>query len=215
MSIFAAEGKLARFLNGLGNLMVLNILTILCSIPIVTIGAAMTALYTMTMRMARNEEGGLIAGYVRAFRDNFRQATILWGIGGGVTAFMIFDIWLLRSVTGTFGLVYRGILFALILLFLMFLVHTFAVLARFENTTKNTAKNALLFCVGNLPQAALMLVVTLLPILLLTVSYRFLSIDILFGISGPAYLAGIYFKSTFRVYENQELSSEKTEDSVY
>lgn len=203
MGIFAADGKLAGFLNCLGNLIVLNILTILCSLPIVTAGASMTALYTMVMRMARKEEGSLIKGYFQAFRDNFGQATVLWIIFGGLIAFMTFDIWLLRAVSGTFGTVYRVLLFMIILVFAMVLIHIFAVLARFDNTIKNTAKNALLFCVGKLPQAVLMLVLTVIPAVLLTVSFRFISVDFLIGISGPAYLAAFYFADLFKNYEEE------------
>ena len=188
MSIFAPDGKLARCLNCIGNLMILNILTLICCIPLVTAGAAMTALYTMTMRMARNEEGSIVREYFQAFRDNFKQATILWLIFGSLMVFLAFDIYILRSITGTFGLV-------------MECIHIFAVLARFENTTKNTAKNALLFCVSHFPQAILMLAVTICPLLLLSVSFRFISVVFLIGLSGPAYLAGIYFKSIFRRYE--------------
>ena len=154
MSIFAPDGKLARCLNCIGNLMILNILTLICCIPLVTAGAAMTALYTMTMRMARNEEGSIVREYFQAFRDNFKQATILWLIFGSLMVL-----------------------------------------------TKNTAKNALLFCVSHFPQAILMLAVTICPLLLLSVSFRFISVVFLIGLSGPAYLAGIYFKSIFRRYE--------------
>lgn len=204
MGIFSPDGALARFLNTLGNLIVLNILTIICCIPIFTAGAAMTALYTMVMRMARKEDGKIISEYFKAFRANFKQATVLWLIFGGLIAFMIFDIWLLRSITGTFGMVYRVILFVIVLVFAMVLIHIFAVQARFYNTMKNTAKNALLFCVGKLPQAVLMLVLTLIPAALLTVSYRFISVDFLIGLSGPAYLAAIYFADLFKNYEDVE-----------
>ena len=61
MGIFAPDGKLAGFLNALGNLIVLNILTLICSIPIFTFGASMTALYTMVMRM-----------HERRWKDHFR-----------------------------------------------------------------------------------------------------------------------------------------------
>ena len=164
----------------------------------------MTALYTMVMRIVRKEEGKIISEYLKAFKDNFKQATILWLIFSGLIAFMTFDIWILRSLTGTFGMVYRVILFVIILVFVMVLIHIFAVLARFDNTIKNTAKNALLFCVGKLPQAVLMLVLTLIPAILLTVSYRFVSVDFLIGLSGPAYLAAIYFADLFKNYEEVE-----------
>lgn len=203
MGAFSPDGKLARCLNCIGNLMVLNILTLICCIPLFTIGAAMTALYTMTMRMARNEEGSIVKEYLRALKENFRQATLLWTIFGSLMVFMAFDIRLLQNLTGTFGLFYRILLFVMILGFAIECIHIFAVQARFENTAKNTAKNALLFSVSHFPQAVLMLVVTCIPVFLLRVSYRFFSLDILIGISGPAYLASLYFKQLFKKYETE------------
>lgn len=211
MSIFAVDGKIAVFLNRLGCLIVLNLLTVVCCIPLFTAGAALTALYSMTMRMVRGEEQGIIGGYLRAFGDNFKQATVLWLIGGGLALFMAFDIRVLHSLTGTFGQVYRIVLFALILLFAMVLIHAFAVLARFDNTTWNTVKNALLLCAGHVGPACLMLAVTVIPVVLLTVSYRFLSVDILLGISGPAYLASMYFAPLFKKYEGVSRDGQKEE----
>ena len=201
MGIFAPDGKLARILNRIGGLMVLNILTLVCCLPLITAGAAMTALYTMTLRMARNEDGKIISGYFGAFRENFRQATLLWVIFGGLMLFLAFDIYILQNVSGTFGLVYRILLFVILLGFGMETIHIFAVQARFDNTPKNTAKNALLFCVGHFPQAVLMLAVTVCPLLLLSVSFRFISVVFLIGLSGPAYLASLYFTAIFRRYE--------------
>ena len=203
MGIFAMDGKFARVMNTLGSLFVLNILTLLCCIPVITAGAAMTALYTMTLRMVHREEGKIIREYFEAFRKNFRQATILWGIFGGLILFISFDIWLLQRISGGFGQAYRILLFLLILAFAMELIHIFAVLARFDNTTKRTAYNALLFIAGHFPAAILMLALTISPLLLLSVSYRFIPVLFLLGLSGPAYLAGIYFQSIFRRYEGK------------
>ena len=164
MGIFSPDGALARLLNTLGNLIVLNILTIICCVPVFTAGAAMTALYTMVMRMVRKEDGKIISEYFKAFKVNFKQATILWLIFGGLIAFMTFDIWLLRSITGTFGMAYRVILFVIVLVFAMILI----------------------------------------PAVLLTISYRFVSVDFLIGLSGPAYLAAIYFADLFKNYEDVE-----------
>lgn len=201
MGIFSADGAVATFLNRLGNLFVLNILTIICSIPIVTIGAAMTALYASTLKLARGEDGNLVLGYFKAFRENFKQTTIIWLAGGGMILFMSFDIWLLRSIEGTFGQVYRIILFVLIMFFIMIMVYTFALVARFENTIKNTLKNALVLSLGKPVPAIFLVVLTNLPILVLMISYRFVIIDILIGASGPAYLASCYLASIFKRYE--------------
>ena len=201
MSIFAADSKLTIVLNTIGNLMVLNILALICMLPVVTAGASLTSLYTMTMRIVRKEEGSIICGFLGAFKDNLKKSTIIWLMGGGLLVFMAFDIWLLRSVTGNFGLVYRVLLFVLMLFVGMVLMNALALTARFENTVKNTLKNALVIVASHLPQSALMLLIFLLPVLLLFVSMRFVSVDILIGLSGPAWLASVYFCPLFHSFE--------------
>lgn len=201
MSIFAADSKLTVVLNTIGNLMVLNILALICMLPVVTAGASLTALYTMTMRIVRKEEGSIIHGFLGAFKDNLKKSTAIWLMGGGLLVFMAFDIWLLRSVTGNFGLVYRVLLFVLMLFVGMVLMNALALTARFENTVKNTLKNALVIVASHLPQSALMLLIFSLPVLLLFVSMRFVSVDILIGLSGPAWLASVYFCPLFHSFE--------------
>ena len=155
----------------------------------------------MTMRIVRKEEGSIIRGFFQAFKDNLKKSTVIWLMGGGLLVFMAFDIWLLRSVTGNFGLLYRVLLFVLMLIIGMILMHALALTARFENTVKNTLKNALVIVVSHLPQSVLMLVIFLLPLLLLFVSMRFVSVDILIGLSGPAWLASVYFCPLFHSFE--------------
>lgn len=201
MSIFAADSKLTVVLNTIGNLMVLNVLALICMLPVVTAGASLTALYTMTMRIVRKEEESIIRGFFAAFKENLKKSTMIWIPGLALLVFMAFDIWLLRSITGTFGLVYRVLLFVLMLFIGMVLMHAFALTARFENTVKNTLKNAVVIVASHLPQSALMIVIFLLPVLLLFVSMRFVSVDILIGLSGPAWLASVYFCPLFHSFE--------------
>ena len=96
---------------------------------------------------------------------------------------------------------YRVLLFVLMLFIGMVLMHAFALTARFENTVKNTLKNAVVIVASHLPQSALMIVIFLLPVLLLFVSMRFVSVDILIGLSGPAWLASVYFCPLFHSFK--------------
>ena len=203
MSVFSTEGKLAGFLNRIGDLIWLNVLTLVCCIPIVTIGAAAEAMLQLTMKMVKNEEGALTVSYFRAFRDNFRQATAIWLIGGGVSLFLYLDIMLLGTVEYSFVRPYQIVLLVLMLFVLMFTSFSLAVSARFENTLKNTIKNGILFCVIHIFRSILMFLVTLIPVVLLVVSLRFLSVDVLLGVSGPAFLVSIYFRDLFREFEQE------------
>lgn len=203
MGIFAHDGKLVQILTTLGNLMVLNILSLLCCIPVITIGPAITALFTSTLRIVRGEEGPLISQYLSSFRANFKQAAILWILMGGCIAFMAVDIYLLGFLEGAIGQVYRIVLFVLIILFTLVSLYGFALMARFDNTLKNTLKNAWILSIGKPLPAILFLLFMFLPVGLLAISYRFIPVLFLLGISGPAYLSSFYFSSLFHKFANQ------------
>ena len=182
MSIFAQEGKLARFLNRLGDLIWLNVLTMVFCIPVVTAGAAVTAMYQVSLRMVKNEEGKIGASFLQGFKENFRQSTLIWLIGGGISAFLALDIRLLGQVSYSFVRPYKILLFVLLLFVLMFTVFALVTAARFENTLKNTLKNGILFCVSHIFKSLLMFAVMAGPLLLLAASNRFLSVIVLMGV---------------------------------
>lgn len=75
MSFFNLDSPVMRFLTKVADLIILNILFLICCIPIVTIGAASTALYTVTMKSVRDEESYVIRSYFKAFKDNFKIGT--------------------------------------------------------------------------------------------------------------------------------------------
>ena len=76
--MFKLDSPLMNFLNKLCDIMILNILVLVFSLPIFTIGAAVTAGYYMSFKMVKNEESYIVKGFWKAFKENFRQSTALW-----------------------------------------------------------------------------------------------------------------------------------------
>lgn len=204
MNIFSPDGRLAAVLNRIGDLIILNVLTILCCIPVITAGAALTALYSVTLKMVKNEEGKIVTEYFRAFRGNFKQATMLWMISAAALLAVVLDFHVLRQQNSTIWTVYKGVLLIVLVLLGTFICYLFPVLARFVNTTKNTAKNAMLFSVIHPFQSVLMLVTVLIPVVLPFISLRVLFLEALLGIAGPAFLTSIYYRHVFQSFEVPE-----------
>lgn len=75
---FNPDNSIMRFITKIANSVYLNILWLVCSLPVVTIGASTTSLFYVTLKMAKNEEGNITAAFFRSFRDNFKQATKIW-----------------------------------------------------------------------------------------------------------------------------------------
>ena len=76
--LFDLDNPVMRFLGKLFDLMYLNLLFLLCSIPIVTIGASLTAMYSVALKMVKNEETYIGKDFFKSFRMNFKQGTIIW-----------------------------------------------------------------------------------------------------------------------------------------
>lgn len=165
MNIFNFDSPMMQTLNKIFDLVVLNIITVLCSIPVVTIGAATTALYT-AIDATQKEEGSLLKVYFKAFRDNFRQATLLWLILmalGAVTGYSLLASLVVEGM-GTSMLVISAIGF---ILWMLFTTWTFPLQAKFENKVLHTFRNAIILSVTCLPRSVLMAALMMLPWLLL------------------------------------------------
>ena len=71
--IFSYDNPVMRFIGKFWDVLILNILWLICSIPVFTIGAATTAVYYVTLKLARDDDGYTIRSFFRSFRQNFRQ----------------------------------------------------------------------------------------------------------------------------------------------
>ena len=151
------DSPLMRFLTKIADLMVLNILFCVTSIPLITIGASWTALYSVTLKIVRDEEGSVSRSYFRSFRQNFKQATLLWLGVLVVLALLVLDIRVLNGMAGGTapGLLRVGVEI-LALLGIMVLQYLFPSLARFEASLADTLKNACMMALAHLPKTALM-----------------------------------------------------------
>jgi uncharacterized membrane protein YesL len=155
--LFRMDSPLMRFLTKIADLMVLNILFCVTSIPLITIGASWTALYSVTLKMVRDEEGSVSRSYFRSFRQNFRQATLLWLGVLVVLALLVLDIRVLNGMSeGTAPGLLRVGVEILALLGIMVLQYLFPSLARFEASLADTLKNACMMALAHLPKTALM-----------------------------------------------------------
>lgn len=149
MKFFSYDSKFSQLLLKLANSCYLNLLWLICSLPVFTLGASTTALYYVTLKMVRDEEGSVTKMFFRAFRENFRQATTLWLILLGVGALLAGDAYVLyhltRQTTGTVAVLWT-LLFALViaasLAYAIVLAYVFPLVASVSNTNLAMLKNA-------------------------------------------------------------------------
>ena len=192
------ENPVMRALSTTADLIVLNLLTILCCLPVVTVGAALTALNTAAIKIVRGEETAPVKDYFRAFRVNFKKGTVL-----GLIFLLVFAVLLVDYLAaGNAVPIARPVIAAVALLVLMLGQYAFALLARYENTLRGTLKNALLLSIGYFPRTLGMAVFAVVLWLLAIQFLRYgAPILFLFGFSLPCYVTVLLLQKVFNNLE--------------
>ena len=193
-------------LTKMADLMWINILTLVLCFPIITIGAALTAKDYMCYKLLKNEDTGTTKGFFRSFRQNFKQATIIWLIMLVVIVLGIFDVFFALGLEGEGTQIVRAVMFAFLFFIYIGCIMIFPVLARFDNTIKGTIKSGLHMTVAILPKAILMGILYLIPVAILLfigIESPLFPIVIMFGISGPGYLSAMLYRKAFEQVENR------------
>lgn len=151
MNLFSYDSRFTQVLMKLVYSSYLNILWFICSIPIFTIGASTTALYYTCLKIVRNEEGNVTKTFFKSFKENFRQATVIWLILFAIGSFLAFDFYVLYNLRlntampmATFWTILLAILIGAIIIYLIVLFMIFPLQASVINTTPNMFKNAFL-----------------------------------------------------------------------
>lgn len=125
------------------HIMFLNLLWVLFSLPVVTIGASTTALYSVLIKMRNGKEGKIFRDFWDAFRKNFRQATIIWVIVALAAVVFTTDIVYFVNMGGLAGTVFAMIFLGLDVVLLYMSLYVFPMQAVFDNPIATTLKSAL------------------------------------------------------------------------
>ena len=187
MKFFSLDSKFYRIMMPVGELMILNVCWIIASLPLVTMGAANTAMYTIMGRRLRKEGSGTIAPFFRAWLSNLKTSTLFWLAQVFVTCSLVLTFFL--PLPRFFRLI-AGVMLVPVT---MVLSTVYPQIARFRNRPFAYLRNAIILDVLKLGRVLLNLLVCLSPVLLfLLVPYEFLQfgfIWIFFGFSFVFYLS--------------------------
>ena len=200
---FNLDSPLMNGLNKVADLMILNIITFVFCLPVVTIGASLTAMNYVALKIVRNEENYIAKAFWKSFKENFKQATIIWVIYIVVILLFVFDYFMIFMSGAVFpDWAKIGIIVVSVLVLAMSL-YTFPLLARFENTIGRTIKNSALVSLYIWPKTLLMIVIWAVPVAILFFVPQILPIVLLFGISGPGFLCALLYNKAFKKFEPQ------------
>ncbi|MFI3208249.1 MAG: DUF624 domain-containing protein [Eubacteriales bacterium] len=150
-NMFDADNKFNMLLAKLGDLIVLNIIFCVTCIPIFTIGAAVTAMYEITLKMAKNQEAYIVKSYFKSMKSNFKKATKAGLLAEIIGLILAVDLWIVMPNSGN---VWIGVSIALLIVsfvFVMIISYFFPILAKFEDSMKNILKSSIFMAMGFLP----------------------------------------------------------------
>ena len=146
--VFNPDSPMMRALGVVWDLIVLNLLFLVCCIPVVTIGPAITALHYVTTKMAGEKDGTPVVGnFFKSFRANFRQGVLMGILFGAAGGFLGYDIYLLWHSGNFQNSSFKILIPVAAIAYMMTFVYAFPLLARFNNTVLGTIRNAFIMSV--------------------------------------------------------------------
>ena len=210
--LFNYDNPVWRFIGKLGDLILLNLLWTVCSIPVITIGASTTAVYYVTLKMVRDENDSTVRSFFHSFKDNFKQATAIWAIFLAVGLILAFDIWFFVTgqapVPGIAGNLMTAISGGMAILYLFTYIYVFPIQARFYNPVKYTIRNAFIMSIRHLFQTVGIVCMDILIVIGAIASLFYMpqifALFILFGMPLMVFANSYLFVPIFKRYSPKE-----------
>lgn len=209
-NLFNYENPFIQFLVRVGDLMILNVLFILCSAPVVTLGASLTALHRVTQNMLFEQEEPLLKAFFRAFRQNFKQSTLAWLVELVVIVSLVCDVLLVMAYFNG-GLAKAMYILVAVLAILVAGVYAYLMplIARYENGMRQQVNNAVILAIIKLPKTLLLVFLNLLPVILALISVPvFVQTLIFWVVIGFAFVSFIESSILKPVFQQLEKGNE-------
>ena len=202
---FNSENPVMRFLARLVDLVILNVITILYSLPLITAGGALTAMNYVLLHLYREDESYVIRMFRKSFRENFRQGIPEGLLVLAAAAITVVDMMALHGSDSRTATLMMIVITVIAVMIFVTSVYMFALQSRYENTVGQTILNAARLAVTYLPRTAGMALIWLIWIMILVFLYKAASLFFLiFGLTLPGYLCTMLYNRVFEDLESEE-----------
>ncbi len=140
-----------RMLGGLCNLIMVNLIFLATSLPIITIGASLTGLSKVTMKMVQHQDPSVLKDYFGAFKKHFKESTIVWLITLLAGAFFSIDLYVIfTQIDQKYKLLQIPVWIFMFFVVSIF-IYAFPLISSYPDKVKSTIKNSILLSLGNIP----------------------------------------------------------------
>ena len=181
-SVFNLDNPVLRFLSRVFDIAYLNILFLVCSIPVFTIGPSAAALYYCLLKITRDQDSSITKMFFGSFKTNLKQGILMTMLFAGIAILLIIDIRLCDTLELAFTDYIRTFTYVVLAVFAVTVSYAFPILAQFDNSTMNILKYSLLLAIYNFKFTVWIVVLNAVPILI------FLNLPEFFVWSIPAWI---------------------------
>ena len=197
---FSPDNAVWRVFILIGRIWYLNILWLVCSLPVVTIGASTTALIYSCMKL-RDDDGYPTRNFFHSFKINFKQATIIWLIYALVAASVICGMIFWNHSDLPFATIAWAVCILVGILWFISFMYVFAIQSKFVNTIKDTIRYSVLMAFTNFKSTILIALILIGAVLGNIYSYfvvNFITLNI--GIGIITYWCTFHLQEVFKKY---------------
>ena len=183
--LFNPDGAFARYGAKLWDMMWLNILTVICSLPVFTAGAAMTAMHYVLLKIFRDEDGAIMAAFFKAFRENFKQSTVISFLFAVIAYLLILSTGIAHALA--MGWI-RYLLIAALALVICAWNWSFVFQSRYRNTISGTVRYSFLVLAAHPVRSVVMAALFVLPVAAVLVAPKNLILVLMVGFTLPGFV---------------------------
>ena len=199
--IFDPENKVMQIGVKFADLLLINAMTLIFSIPVVTAGAAFSAMHALALKIYRDEQSAVIREYWRAFRQNLKQGTKLLLIYLAIGAVLGIDIYLIAADKLNWGQYFNLLVLAVTAIYLISLVWVFVLQSRYTFGWKDMIKYSLVLGFRNIPTSVAMVILAAAPVAFFLTMSKAIPFVFLMGLSLPAFLQAMMYSRIMDRFE--------------
>ena len=198
--LFDYDNPVSRFFIKLGYIWWLDILWLITSLPVFTLGASTTALVYSCIKL-HDDSGYPTSNFFHSFRENFRQGTALFFIYGITGALIALDLVYWNHMDNTDMKLVWALTIVVLIPYCLSLIYVFAVQAKFIHTVKGTIYYAFMLSIKHFP-STLQLLLIMAAVIYLNAATIILAnyITLFFGTGLTAYIMSAYYIRVFKNY---------------
>ena len=210
--MFDSESKLMQIGNKFADLLLLNALTVLFGLPVFTIGASLTAMHYVILKIYRDEDAYIFKDFWKSFKMNFQQSTLITLIYAGIAIVLAIDFYTVIKGGFRLGRYFICVLGLIAFFYLISMVWVFVIQSRYTYHIRNTMRFSIAVGVRYLGYSVMMILMSAVPVFCFLTMPGMVPFVLLMGLTIPGMIQAILYSRVFDRLEGADRSRAQEEE---